>query len=182
MFFYVKKWKVPITIKCFICISCYYKGSKNLRPNGWPPSPPNPIRPSLDTPCSRWCVEMTHIALILCYFHGMLNIRRHDHVVIHRLALFLFKLGLVLFLKKKGEKERRWVRQLGAMNLSYSFFKTKKGNCTSLTSLLTSLLWAVSRVSFRVVKEPDCMTFLLAALYLLWGKWCIKVISFKKVN
>lgn len=40
---------------------------------------------------------------------------------------------------------------------------------TPLTSLLISLLWAVSRVSRRVVNEPDCISFLLASLYLLWG-------------
>lgn len=50
------------------------------------------------------------------------------------------------------------------------FLNKTKEETTSLMSFLTSLLWAVSRVSLRVVKEPDCMTFLLAALYLLWGK------------
>lgn len=38
---------------------------------------------------------------------------------------------------------------------------------TELVILVTSLLWAVSRVSGKVVKEPDWRAFLLASLYLL---------------
>lgn len=44
-------------------------------------------------------VGISHIALILRHVHGMLNIRWHKHLVVHRLALFLLELLLVLFLQ-----------------------------------------------------------------------------------
>lgn len=62
-------------------------------------------------------------------------------MVIHRLALFLFKLGLVLFLKKR--KRREW----GPMSEADSsddfellFLNKTKEETTSLMSFLTSLL------------------------------------------
>lgn len=47
-------------------------------------------------------VEMTYIALIFSHWHGVLNIRWSNHVVVHWLALLLLKLGFVQFLW--GEK------------------------------------------------------------------------------
>lgn len=54
-------------------------------------------------------------------------------------------------------------------------------NHTPLTSLLISLLWAVSRVSDRVVNEPHCISFLLASLYLLWG-WKLRAYKICIIN
>lgn len=45
---------------------------------------------------------MTHIALTFGHVHGMLNIRRHNHVVIYGLALFLLKLFFVHVLKREN--------------------------------------------------------------------------------
>ncbi len=114
---------------------------------------------------------MTHAALILGHCHGMLNIRWNNHVVIHWLALFLLKLRFVQFLEREkgicqGQPHKN---SPGLWDGWGHFVKLMGDSCTPLTSLLISLLWAVSRVSDRVVNEPDCIFFLLASLYLLWG-------------
>lgn len=114
---------------------------------------------------------MTYVALILGHVHGVLDIRRDGHQVVYGLAPFLLIFGLVHFLQYEKNKTKNNCNKCSHdKECVICFAGYSWGSHTPLTSFLISLLWAVSRVSDKVVKEPLCISFLLASLYLLW-RW-----------
>ncbi|TNN44297.1 hypothetical protein EYF80_045496 [Liparis tanakae] len=105
----------------------------------------------------------THGALTLGHSHGVLHFRRHHHR------------------RKKGpsgevQDQDQAQNQDQDQDQNQDQDQEERAELlavhllTPLMSLLISLLWTVSRVSGSVVNEPHCMSFLLAALYLLWGR------------
>lgn len=107
--------------------------------------------------------KQTYIALALGHIHGMLHIWRCSHIVVLRLSFCFLKLLLVQILWKDYLNCKVFTIQIRSLSL-WTYWRLA---LTELAILVTTLLWAVSRVSGRVVKEPDWRSFLLASLYLL---------------